>query len=66
MLDKMADLKKKSRQKGTIICQNGEIDLEDPAIEEGFADMKAAIMTGRTDILRILLSAAQSCKFVFF
>ena len=62
----MAAQKNKSKQKGAIICQDGEIDLEDPAIEEGFADMKAAILTGRTDILRILLSAAQSCEFNAF
>ena len=59
----MADLTNKAKQKGAIICQDGELDMNDPAIEEGFADMKAAILTGRTDILRILLSAAQSCKF---
>jgi len=58
----MSDSKKKSKQKGTIICQDGEIDLEDSAVEEGFADMKAAILTGRTDIVRILLSAAQSYR----
>ena len=59
----MSESTKKSKQKGTIICQDGEIDLEDSAVEEGFADMKAAILTGRTDIVRILLSAAQSCRF---
>ena len=59
----MAGNSSNTKRKGTIVCQDGEIDLEDPAVEEGFADMKAAIMTGRTDILRILLSAAQSCKY---
>ena len=51
-----------SKRKGKIICQDGDLDFEDPAVEDGFADLKAAIMTGRTDIVRIILSAAQSCK----
>ena len=53
----------KSKRKGVIVCQDGELDLQDPAIEDGFADLKAAIMTGRTDILRVILSAAQTCKY---
>ena len=58
----MAEKASNMKRKGVILYQDGELDLEDPAIEEGFDDLKAAVMTGRTDILRILLSAAQACK----
>eukprot|EP00795_Rhopilema_esculentum_P002930 gene2930-1175_t len=58
----MAEKTNNMKRKGVILYQDGELDLEDPAIEEGFDDLKAAVMTGRTDILRILLSAAQAYR----
>lgn len=35
---------------------------DDPVILDAFADIKNAIMAKRTDIVRQILSAAQSCK----
>ncbi len=62
----MAEETPPSKSRGKIVCQDGELEFDDPTVEDGFADMKAAILTGRTDIVRIILSAAQSCKFVIY
>ena len=37
---------------------------EDPVILDAFSDMKNAILAKRTDIVRQILSAAQSCKLI--
>lgn len=44
--------------------KSGGYVSEDPVILDAFSDMKNAILAKRTDIVRQILSAAQSCKLV--
>ena len=50
------------KAKGTIVADDEEFAIDDHVVLEGFDDIKSAILTGRTDIVRRILSVAQSCK----
>lgn len=52
----------KTEEKIEAAEEQEEYICDDPVILDAFSDLKTAILAKRTDIVRQILSAAQSCK----